>query len=232
MNGNIIIDVYDEIKTHLFHVFNSSFKDGIFPDELKIAKVSPVFKAGDSSTLGNYKPISVLPIFSKILERLMYNRIYSYLSENKILFRNQFGFQKNMSTEHAILNLVENITKSFSDGKITLGVFIDLSKAFDTVDHEILLKKLQYYGISDITKKCLKSYLSNRKQCVCFSNAELTSLRPITCGVPQGSILGPLFFLLYVNDLFRASEILSPILLLTIPTCSSLTKVCKVLSKQ
>ena len=134
LNCNIILDSYDDIKAPLFNVFQSSIQEGIFPDKLKIAKVTPIFKTGDSTLLGNYRPLSVLPVFSKILERIMYNRVYTFLTKNNLLFSRQFGFQKSTSTEHAILQLVDDIKKSFSKGEFSLGVFIDLSKAFDTVD--------------------------------------------------------------------------------------------------
>lgn len=118
-------------------------QQGVVPDLLKVAQVTPIFKSGDLTVLSNYRPISVLPAFSKILERIMYNRIYNHLISINSLFDKQFGFQKNHSTEHAILQLVRNITKSFENGEFTLGVFIDLSKAFDTVNHNILLKKIK-----------------------------------------------------------------------------------------
>ena len=120
---------------------NLSIKDGVFPDLLKTSKVNPIFKKGDPSLVSNYRPISLIPIFSKIFERVIYNRIYNYMTTNNLFYKKQFGFQKNCSTEHAILELVEQITKSFDNNNYMLGVFIDLSKAFDTVNHEILLNK-------------------------------------------------------------------------------------------
>ena len=159
-----------------------------------------------------YRPISILPIFSKLLEKIMYNKIYNHVSNNKLLYNKQFGSQKNVSTEYAILQLTREILDSFENNQFTLGVFIDLSKAFDTVDHEILLSKLQYFGIEGKYLKWFQSYLCNRKQFITFGNNKQSNLLRINCGVPQGSILGPLLFLLYVNDLQKASNILKPIM--------------------
>ena len=130
----------------LKYLFNLSIEKRIFPDDLKIAKITPIYKADD---LSNYRPISVLSCFSKILERIKYNRLYQYLTENKILYPKQFGFQTGHSTEHAVLQLVDQILESFEYNKYSLGAFIDLSKTFDAVDHSILLKKLELYGVTD-----------------------------------------------------------------------------------
>ena len=146
-SSNIIIDAYDSLKNILFHVFKVSIQQGIFPGSLKIAKVTPIFKSADKDNVSNYRPISIFPVFSKVLERTMYNRVYNYLDFKDHLNEKQFGFRRNNSTEHAILQLTRDITSSFEKGEYTLGVFIDLSKAFDTVDHQILIKKLQYSGI-------------------------------------------------------------------------------------
>ena len=141
----------------------------------------------------------------------MYNRIYDHLTSNKLLHNKQLGFQRNNSTEHAIMQFTRDISDSFQKGEYTLGVFIDLSKAFDTVNHKILLKKMEYYGIKGTTLTWLKSYLSNRKQYIYVDNIS-KQLLEITCGVPQGSILGPLLFLIYVNDFYKASNTLNEVM--------------------
>ena len=148
---------------------------GVFPDLLKIAIVSPVFKTGDTVDISNYRPISVLPCFSKILERVMYNRLYKYLTDQKILHPQQFGFQKSHSTEHAVAQLVDQIYESFENNNYTVGIFVDLSKAFDAVHDAILLKKLEIYGITGANLAWLRSYLTNRKQYICVNNDNETN---------------------------------------------------------
>ena len=163
---------------------------------------------GDNSDISNYRPITVLPCFSKIVEHLMYSRLYKYLRENNILFEEHFGFQSGYSTNDAIAQLVDKIFYSFQKEQFTLGVFIDLSKAFDTVDHLILRKKLKLFGITDKNLAWFKSYLSNRKQYIQIGENSKADLKYVTCGFPQGSILGPFLFLVHVNDLPNACRLL------------------------
>ena len=141
-----------------------TIQTGVFPDELKIARVTPIFKGGEIWNLGNYRPISVLSCFSKMLERIIYNRLDKYLADDNILYKKLFGFQTGHSTEHAIIQLVDQINSNFEIDQYTLGVFIDLFKAFDSVDHKILIAKLENYEIKGINLLWLKSYLENRKQ--------------------------------------------------------------------
>ena len=192
-------------------IFQLSLKKGIVPNKLKIAKVTPIFKSGEKDLLKNYRPISVLPCFSKILERIVYNRLYKHLTQNNVLYEKQFGFQKFCSTEYAIVQLIDQISDAFKQNQFTLGLFIDFSKAFDTVNHEILLEKLNIYGIKNNNFNWFTSYLSQRKQYITF-NQDKTDMLEIKCGVPQGSVLGPLLFLLYVNNLKNASTMLDPIM--------------------
>ena len=183
----------DNIALILAHIFNLSLSEGVFLKAFKQAKVIPVFKKGSTYDVNNYRPISLLPVMSKVLEKLVYTRLVSFLNRKGFFHEMQFGFRPNHSTSHATTLLIEKITEAFEAKQAMVGVFLDLSKAFDTIDHDILLSKLFHYGIRGIPYDWFKSYLTNRQQQVMCQNV-LSNVKYINIGVPQGSILGPLLF--------------------------------------
>ena len=211
LSVNLLQKIIVHITSPLTHIFNLSISAGKCPNSLKIAKVIPVFKKDDPSLLTNYRPISLLPSISKILEKIIYKRLYFFLNVNNLLIPNQFGFRKGYSTDYAIIQLLDKITESFANKEHIIGVFMDLSKAFDTIDHDILIYKLKRYGIQGIALSWIRDYLTNRKQYVLFQSSESPKSN-VLCGVPQGSILGPLSFLIYINDIIYSSPLLSFIL--------------------
>ena len=206
--GKLCVDSYIEPLTFLI---NYSLKTGVFPSELKLARMVPIFKAGDSSALTNYRPISVLTFFAKVFEKIVYNKLLNFISDNNILYDHQYGFRKGRSTQQAIITLVDKITKSQDIGDIVITLLIDLKKAFDTIDHRILLRKLYSYGIRGSMLKWMESYLTDRSQYVVI-DGKVSQTRGIKCGVPQGSILGPLLFIISVNDICNVSPMLFKIL--------------------
>ena len=183
------------------HIVNLSLTEGFFPDSLKVSRVCPIFKQGSREDPNNYRPISCLPVFSKIFEKVVYNQLFEFLTSNSILNPNQFGFQPNKSTVHPLLHILNYIADAFSNNKFVVAVFLDLRKAFDMVSHEIILSKLRSIGVDDIVISWFRSYLSDRKMYTMVNGHLSKSYRTLIRSVPQGSILGPLLFLIFINDI-------------------------------
>jgi len=203
ISSKVLVPRVRDILDPLLYIYNLSFSTGVFPSALKVSKVIPVYKKKSKTNPGNYRPISLLSIFDKILEKLMHKRLYSFLSKHNILYEHQFGFRPNHSTTLALIEIADNIRKEVDEGKSVIGLYLDLSKAFDTVCHQKLLHKLDYYGIRGTTNKWFESYLSDRMQVTYVNGIYAEPMSTGSVGLPQGSVLGPMLYLLYVNDIAK-----------------------------
>ena len=195
---------FDILGELIVDIINKSLAQGIFPDQLKFSKIIPIYKAGDRKKVGNYRPISLLNVFSKLVEKVIAIQLENYLTLNNIIYPYQFGFRPNKSTEMAINCLTDYLYSSFDENMFSVGVFIDLSKAFDSINRDILLRKLHHYGKRGRAHDLFASYLSNRHQLTSVNGGE-SSPTLTSVGVPQGAILSPLLFNLYINDITNSS---------------------------
>ena len=210
ISTRLLKEIAPLIITPLHYLINLSLETGYVPSEFKVAKIVPVFKEGDCHDFNNYRPISLLSSFSKLMEKIVSKQILRFLHINDILYKHQYGFRPRHNTSHPVLHLSEKIYSALNQkpSAKTLAIFIDLKKAFDTVDHNILLNKMEHYGIRNVANTWFQNYLDNREQFVIINGTE-SEREKIVCGVPQGSVLGPLLFLIFINDLPNASEFLT-----------------------
>jgi hypothetical protein len=211
ISNRLLKFIKNEISEALTVIINQSLTFGVFPKPLKIAKVIPLFKKDENYMFNNYRPVSILSSISKVFEKVMFTQIYQYFNENNLLYDSQYGFRAHHSTELAAIEFLDTLYKELDNGESPISIFLDLSKAFDTIDHSILICKLKYYGFDNISLKLMENYLSERYQYVEFKDLK-SELLNITTGVPQGSILGPLLFLIYSNDLHRINSCFRPIM--------------------
>ena len=205
ISAKFIRDGCSVIASPITHILNLSLSQSTVPNAFKEARVVPLYKKGGRGEVGNYRPVSILPVVSKIFERIVYDQLSKHLDKHNILYKYQSGFRKSYSTETALIDLSDRIKFSMDNGLYTGMVMIDLQKAFDTVNHAIMSDKLGAIGCDDGSVKWFNSYLSNRSQYIDIKGT-LSDRGEVTCGIPQGSILGPLLFLIYVNDMESAVD--------------------------